>query len=71
MNRSFFSKTKYMFGVGSKTNWLAHPYQSYPQATPPHPRGGWVDKEKGRDRDTGEQIYKITVLYYLLTLNCE
>ena len=31
MNRSFFSKTRYMIGVGLKRNWPAHPYQNYPQ----------------------------------------
>ena len=41
MNRSFFSKTRYMIGVGLK-NWAAHPYQNNTQVTPlPHPlRGG-------------------------------
>ena len=34
MNRSFFSKTKNMIGVGLKKNWLAHTYQNYPKLPP-------------------------------------
>ena len=26
-----------MIGIGLKKNWLAHPYQNYPEATPPPP----------------------------------
>ena len=46
MNRSLFLKTKWMIGVGLKNclkNWLAHPYQNYPQVTPPPPHRGWQD----------------------------
>ena len=32
MNRLFFSRARYMIGVGFK-NWLAHPYQNYPPVT--------------------------------------
>ena len=35
MNRSFFSKTRYIIGVGLKKNWAVHPYQNYPQVTTP------------------------------------
>ena len=36
MNRSYFSKARYMIGLGFKY-WPARPYQKKPQVTPPPP----------------------------------